>query len=79
LYKFNNFNPKTNLKESEIQNSEMHSNIKIDENFSIDFKGWKNLLQILDFALLDQIKIPKECHAEAYFNDSKEFKNLEES
>jgi len=31
-----------------------------DEPFNIRFLGWDNLIDVLEFALLDRVKIPKE-------------------
>lgn len=49
-----------------------------DEPFNIRFLGWDNLIDVLEFALLDRVKIPKEWIAEASFENSRDLDFLEE-
>lgn len=51
----------------------------INEYLTIPLQGWERLHELLDFICRDEIKIPKECLAEAFFDNGNEFEGLDHS
>lgn len=50
----------------------------INEYLTIPLMGWDGLHQLIKFVCRDEVKIPKECIAEAFFDNSNEFEGLDE-